>query len=141
MIDQIRYFVSEGVSSEHTHGRPLWRDDQLHLAEWQALRQSEHVFKLTLSVDANNIALENLKAHKQGTDVHAETTDLSELMNKVPIADDDELCEIVGNDVVLDEMPQDETKRGEVLPATTADSHTLAYQERRRRTSRTARPR
>ena len=53
-------------------GCPLWHEDQLHLAEWQALQQIEYLFNLTLSVDAKNIALEKLKAHKRGTNVHAE---------------------------------------------------------------------
>ena len=33
-------------------GCPLWHDDQLHLAEWQALQQIEYLFNLTLSVGA-----------------------------------------------------------------------------------------
>ena len=58
-------------------GCPLRHDDQLHMSEWQALQQIEYLFNLTLSVDAKNIALEKLKAHKRGTNVHAEATDIA----------------------------------------------------------------
>ena len=44
-------------------GIPLWHDDQLHLAEWQALQQLDFLFNLTLSVDAKNMALEKLKEY------------------------------------------------------------------------------
>ena len=80
------YFFGEGGSSEHTR-RPLWHDDQLHLAEWKAQQTIEYVFNLTLIVNANNVALQKLNAHKKGT--HAETTKLSERTNRLRIADDD----------------------------------------------------
>ena len=44
---------------------PIWHDEQLHLAEWQALQQLEYLFNLTLSVDAKNLAIEKLKAQKK----------------------------------------------------------------------------
>ena len=43
---------------------PLWHEEQLHLAEWQALQQLEYLFNLTLSVDAKNMALEKLKRYR-----------------------------------------------------------------------------
>ena len=52
MTHQILYFVGKGGASEHADGRPLWHDDQLHLAAWQALQQIEYLFNLSLNVDA-----------------------------------------------------------------------------------------
>ena len=118
MIHEILLLVGEGGGSEHCDGRPLWHDDQLHLAEWQALQQIEYLFNLTLTIDAKNIALEKLKAHKKGTSAHAEATDLSEPMNKLRSADDDELHAIANPDPVLDEIPQADKRRGVVLPIT-----------------------
>ena len=99
-------------------GCPLWHEDQLHLAEWQALQQIEYLFNLTLSVDAKNIALEKLKAHKRGTNVHAEATDLPEPMNRPRNADDDELQDVADAHLVMDELPQDDKTKGVVLPVT-----------------------
>ena len=99
-------------------GCPLYHNDQLHLAEWQALQQIDYLFNLTLTVDAKNIALEKLKAHKKGISVHAEAADLSEPVNKLRSTDDDELHAIADFDPVLDEIPQDEKTRGVVLPVT-----------------------
>ena len=56
MIHQILLLLGE---------KSLWHDDQLHLAEWQALQQIEYLFNLTLTIDAKNIALEKLNAHKK----------------------------------------------------------------------------
>jgi len=100
-------------------GCPLWHDDQLHLSEWQALQQIEYLFNLTLTVDAKNIALEKLKAHKKGTLANAEATDLAEPMNKLRSGDDDELQAIADSALVQDEVPQEEERRkGAVLPLT-----------------------
>ena len=99
-------------------GCPLWHDDQLHLAEWQALQQIEYLFNLTLTVDAKNIALEKLKAHKKGTSVHAEATDLPEHMNRPRNADDDELQGVADADLIMDESPHEEKTKGAVLPVT-----------------------
>ena len=57
MIHQILLFVDERGASEHCDGRPLWHDDQLHLAEWQALQQIEYLFNLTLTIDATKYRL------------------------------------------------------------------------------------
>ena len=46
------------------NGIPMWHDEQLHLAEWQALQQLEYLFNLTLSVDAKNLAIEKTKAKR-----------------------------------------------------------------------------
>jgi hypothetical protein len=99
-------------------GSPLWHDHQLHLAEWQALQQLEYLFNLTLTVDAKNIALEKLKAHKKGTSVNAEAAALSESVNKLQCADDDELQAMIDVEPVLDEIPEEEKTKGVVLPIT-----------------------
>ena len=99
-------------------GCPLWHDDQLHLAEWQALQQIEYLFNLALTVDAKNIALEKLKAHKKGTLVNAEAADLAEPINRLRSLDDDELQAIGDSELVQDEVPQEEKTKGAVLPLT-----------------------
>ena len=99
-------------------GCPLWHDDQLHLSEWQALQQLEYLFNLTLTVDAKNIALEKLKAHKKGSSVHAEATDLPEPINRLRNTDDEELQGAADADLIMDELPQDEKTKGAVLPVT-----------------------
>ena len=99
-------------------GCPLWHDDQLHLSEWQALQQLEYLFNLTLTVDAKNIALEKLKAHKKGSSVHAENTDLPDPINRPRNIDDEELQEAADADLIMDELPEDEKKKGAVLPVT-----------------------
>ena len=76
------------------------------------------MFNLTLTIDAHNIALEKLKAHKKGTSVHAEATDLPEPMHKLQSVDNDELRAIAYTDPVLDEIPQDDNTRGVVIPVT-----------------------
>ena len=43
-----------------------------------------------------------MKAHKKGTDVHAEAADLSEPVNKLRSTDDDELHAMADLDTVLD---------------------------------------
>ena len=99
-------------------GCPLWHDDQLHLSEWQALQQLEYLFNLTLTVDAKNIALEKLKAHKKGSSVHAEAADLPEPMNRLRNTDDEELQGAEDAYLIMDEVPQDEKTKGAVLPVT-----------------------
>ena len=43
----------------------LWHAEQLHLAEWQAMRQLEWLFNLSLSVDAKITALEKAAKHEK----------------------------------------------------------------------------
>ena len=43
-------------------GTPIWHDEQLHLAEWQALQQLDYLVNLNLAVDAKNLAIAKLKA-------------------------------------------------------------------------------
>ena len=117
-IHRILCLVGKSGVAEHPSGRPLWHDDQLHLAEWQALQQIESLFNLTLTVDAKNIAIEKLRAHKKGPSAHAEAADVSEPINKLQAADDDELHAMAGLAPLLDETLQKEERRGVALPVT-----------------------
>ena len=99
-------------------GYPLWHDDQLHLSEWQALQQLEYLFNLTLTVDAKNLALEKLKAHKKGVSVHAEAADLPDPINRLRNTDDEELQGTENADLIMNELPEDEKTKGAVLPVT-----------------------
>ena len=84
MVDAILGFVGRSVRQAQLClvGVPIWHEEQLHLAEWQALQQLEFVFNLTLSVDAMSMALEKLKAHKQST---SREIDAEELQGHDPI--------------------------------------------------------
>ena len=62
MVHDILLFASGAESPNNVRGTPMWHEEQLHLAEWQALQQLEYLFNLTLSVDAKNLAIEKLKA-------------------------------------------------------------------------------
>ena len=50
----------------------LWHAEQLHLAEWLAMRQLEWLFNLSLSVDAKSTALEKVAKHKKSSSYEAE---------------------------------------------------------------------
>ena len=99
-------------------GCPLWHDDQLHLSEWQALQQIEYLFNLTLTVDAKRIAPEKLKAHKKQGNVDAEAADLSDPMNALRNVDDEEFQALADHDLIIDELPEKESKNGVVVPVT-----------------------
>ena len=51
-------------------GAPVWHEEQLHLAEWQALQELEFLFNL--NVDAKSLALEKMKEHKRSAHGKAE---------------------------------------------------------------------
>ena len=65
-----------------------------------------------------NIALEKLKAHNKKNSVHAEAADLPEPINRLRNTDDEELQDAAGAGLIMDELPQDEKKKGAVLPVT-----------------------
>ena len=92
---------------------PSWHDEQLHLAEWQALQQAEYLVNLGFAVDAKNLAIEMLKAQKKkgaGAEPFEPTKSLR-------AADDDELAAIAGN---YDEVPMEaDVPDGFVLPPVT----------------------
>ena len=62
MVHRILHLLSAANSPEDLRGVPIWHDEQLNLAEWQAMQQLEYLFSLTLAVDAKNLAIEKLKA-------------------------------------------------------------------------------
>ena len=122
MVHNILCFVGENGATEHGSGKPLWHDDQLHLAEWQALQQIDYLFNLTLAVDAKSMAIETVKRHKQGASAQAEATDLSEPTNKLQAADDEELHAIAGPELLIEDPLLPETTKGAVLPVTDKDA-------------------
>ena len=82
MIHQILFLLGE---------KSFWHEDKLHLAEWQALQQIEYLFNVTLTIDGKSTALVKWKAHKERSFCQCEVTDVSDSMNKLQSADDDEL--------------------------------------------------
>jgi len=108
-----------GEDALYLVGVPLWHEEQLHLAEWQALGSFEFLFNLTLSVDAKNMALEKLKAHKGATSADAEGEQPNNPLNTCegedvgPIADDDL--------ILMDEPPAS----GALLPPVTDQEELL----------------
>ena len=111
MVNDILYLLSEGSDAEHPRGIPIWHDEQLHLAEWQALQETDYLFNLTLAVDAKNLAIEKLKAHKKA----ASTVDVAEPFQPtrdIQAADDDELQAIAEYNEVMDEVLEETTVQG-----------------------------
>ena len=87
----------------------------MHLAEWQALQQLEYLFNLTLAVDAKNLAIEKLKAHKKNA-LSAEPFDA---VNSLDAADDDQLAAIAEHAAAMDEVPMEaDVPDGVVHPMT-----------------------
>ena len=86
------------------------------MAEWQqALQQLEYLFYLTVAVDAKNLAIENVEAHKKNTPF-AEPFDTVKRMHA---ADDNELIEIADRDVAMAEVPMEaDVPDDVVLPMT-----------------------
>ena len=68
---------------------------------------------LTLSVDAKNLAMEKLKAHKKAGST-VEAADPCQPIRNTHAADDDELHAIADNDAIMDEIPDDEAIQGAV---------------------------
>ena len=107
----ILILLSGGSAAEHPRGIALWHEEQLHMAEWQALQQTEYLFNLTLAVDAKNLAIEKLKAHKKA----ASTVDAAELfqpISNIQVADDDELQAVALHDIATDEVPMETELQG-----------------------------
>ncbi|MDP6717376.1 MAG: hypothetical protein QGF59_01920, partial [Pirellulaceae bacterium] len=95
---------------------PIWHDEQLHLAEWQALQQLEYLFNLTLSVDAKNLAIEKLKAQKK-TAADAEPFDATRTLHA---ADDDYLAAIAERDDTIPDVPMEaDVPEGFAVPVVT----------------------
>ena len=74
LIDGILTFVGESRADGGVMfvGAPIWHEEQLHLAEWQALQELEFLFNLNMNVDAKNLALEKIKEYKRSAHAKAE---------------------------------------------------------------------
>ena len=59
-----------------------------------------------------------MKAHKKGTTVRAEATDLPEPMNRPCNVDDEEMLGVADADLIIDEFPEEDTTKRAVLPVT-----------------------
>ena len=70
------------------------------MAEWQALQQLEYLFNLTLAVDAKNLAIEKLKAHKK----NAASAEPFDAVNSLDAADDDQFAAIAEHAAAMDEV-------------------------------------
>ena len=76
----------------------LWHAEQLHLAEWQAMRLVEWLFNLSLSVDAKSTALEKVAHHKKSSNYEVEPHD--ERLDDVCFAEVEDYGGIIGDDDV-----------------------------------------
>ena len=91
------------------------RSEQLHLAEWQALQQLDYLFNLTLAVDAKNLAIEKLKAHKK----KAPSAEPFDDVNTLQAANADEFAAIAEHAAAMDEVQMEpDVPDGVVLPMT-----------------------
>ena len=94
----------------------MGHDEQLHLAEWQALQQLEYLFNLTLSVDAKNLAIEKLKSQQKKA-ADAEPFDPWRTLHA---ADDNQLAAIAGCDDATADIPMEaDVPEGCVAPPVT----------------------
>lgn len=127
MVHAILSYVgtSEREDCVIMRGIPLWHEEQLHLAEWQALSQLEFLFNLTLSVDAKNMALEKLKTYKGSAEMTSEP--FESLRNPLNTVDGEDPGHVADDD--LD--PQDEPLvKGTLLPRVTDAQFLLRVLER-----------
>ena len=116
MVHAILCFVGTSFREDHEDlvGILIWHEDQLHLAEWQALQQLEFLVNLILSVDAKNMALDKLKAHKGITSLGAEAFET--LKNPLNSCDGEDLEPVADDDLI----PLDEPLvKGALLPPMT----------------------
>ena len=116
MVHQILHLLKAPTSPQLPRGVPIWHDEQLHLAEWQALQQLEYLFNLTLAVDAKNLAIEKLKAQKK----MGAAAEPFEATKSLHAADDAELAAVAAHDDAMPEVPMEaDVPDGFVLPAVT----------------------
>ena len=122
MVHDILLFLSGADGPRDVRGMPMWHEEQLHLAEWQALQQLEYLFNLTLSVDAKNLAIEKLKAQKK-TAADADAFDATRTLHA---ADDDQLAAIAAVDDNVADVPMEaDIPEGFVAPAVTDKEYLL----------------
>ena len=115
MVHQILQLLSGADSSCNFSVMPIWHDEQLHLAEWQALQQLDYLFNLTLAVDAKNLAIEKLKAHKK----NAPSAEPFDDIKTLHAANIDEFAEIAEHAAAMDEVEMEpDVPNGVVLHMT-----------------------
>ena len=104
----------------------IWHEEQLTLAEFQALQQLEFLFNLTLNTDAKNLALEKLKAHKKSSAGEGEATVEHEPVHMLNPGE--ELADIVGD---LEPLPPlEEVIEGATLEPVTDEATLLRLLKR-----------
>ena len=115
MVHQILHLLADASSPHEVRAIPIWHDEQLHLAEWQALQQLDYLFNLTLAVDAKNLAIEKLKAYKK----NAPDAEPFDTINRLDAADDDYLAAIAEQDAATAEVQMEaDVPDGVVRPMT-----------------------
>ena len=115
MVHQILLPLSGASSPHDTRGIPIWHDEQLHLAEWQALQQLDYLFNVTLAVDANHLATEKMKAHKK----IAPSAEPFDPIKSLHAADDVELTAIAEHDAAMAEVQMEaDVPNGVAYPMT-----------------------
>ena len=116
-------------------GAPLWHDDQLHVAEWQALQQFDFLVNLTSSVDGKSVALDKLKIHKESAAARAEAVE-AEPRNPLVSHGGEEFA-LVGDD---DLISSDEPVPGALLPPVTDEGVVLRLLGREQEVALARRP-
>ena len=104
VVHGILLYLTDADSPSFGRVMPMWHDEQLHLAEWQALQQLEYLFNLALSVDAKNLAIEKLKGSKKS----ATNEEPFDTIRSIHVADDNQLAEVAECEDDLAEIPVEE---------------------------------
>lgn len=99
-MHQILLLLSGASSPRDLRVKPIWHDEQLHLAEWQALQQLDYLFNLTLAADAKNLAIEKLKAYKK----NAPAAEPFDAIKRLHAADDAQFAAIAEHDAAMAEV-------------------------------------
>ena len=115
MVHRILLLLSGASSPRDLHAMPIWHDEQLHLAEWQALQQLDYLFNLTLAVDAKNLAIEKIKAHKN----NAPSAEPFDPVNRLHAADENQFAAMAEHAATMDEVQMEaDVPNGVVHPMT-----------------------
>ena len=105
-------------------GAPVWHEEQLHLAEWQALQELEFLFNLSMNVDAKNLALEKMKEHKRSAHAKAEVIGA----DAPSFLDESEDVDVAGDCDML--PPAEEVVSGLLVPPLTDDITLMSLLQR-----------
>ena len=115
MVHQILLLLGGASSPRNLSGISIWHDEQLHLVEGQALQQLDYLFNCTLAVDAKNLAIEKMKAHKKS----APSAEPFDAVNSLHAADDDQFAAIAEHAATMDEVQMEaDVPNGVVHPMT-----------------------